>query len=277
MISIKISALWRLFCFLVISGVPLSGLTQAPNEAPRGGEFRIGVASNFIEPAKEIIDAFDYPQRINLLPGSSGKIAAQIANGAPIDVFLSADYDRPAWLEQAGHARNGTRFTYAEGELVLWSAHPFTRESIGTILRQNSGSQIAIANPKLAPYGRAAVETLASTNVTGLYQGKNLILGESINQVFQYVWSGQVTLALIARSQTHHFPMHFAAHWRSIPAELHTPIEQQAIAISDHPGGLAFLDFLKSRRAKDIMIQYGYRVPKRAAQDSQRPPNALPE
>jgi len=224
-------------------------------------EARIAVAANFTEPAKEIAAKFEAKtgHRATLSFGSSGQFYAQIANGAPFEVFLSADVERPQKAETDGLAVLGTRFTYATGRLVLWSKTPGLVDAKGAVLAKGGFQKIAIADPKAAPYGLAAVETLKKL---GLYDRltPKLVTGTSITQTYQFIDTGAAELGFVALSQVVNQAQ--GSRW-IVPVADHTPIEQQAVLLktgADNPAARAFLQFLKGPEAKTIIRRYGYEV-----------------
>lgn len=225
----------------------------------------VAVASNFTKPMTEIAVAFEKAtgHSANLSFGSSGKFIAQIENGAPFEVFLSADDEKPLKLEQAGLAEPGTRFTYALGTLVLWSAQPGFVDTDGKVLSDGQFKHLAIADPKLAPYGVAAMEVLKNLGLQGKLQPL-LVLGENISQTHQFISTGNAELGFIALSQvTDSGKISNGSAW-IVPANRHAPIRQDAVLLNkgaDNPAASALLDFLKSTPALTIIHQYGYEYP----------------
>ncbi len=226
----------------------------------------IAVASNFQATAKEIALEFTRATRIpvRISAGSTGKLYAQISNGAPYDIFLSADSLRPKLLEENGTAVEGSRFTYAEGALVLWSADS-SLEKQGCIEALKSGSygRLAIANPATAPYGVAAKEFLQASGVFEVAESR-LVYGENITQTAQFVITGNATLGLIALSQiSGELPVTASCSW-SVPAGLHTALEQQAVllaASNNKDAARRFMRFLKSADVASLLDSRGYTVP----------------
>jgi len=191
---------------------------------------------------------------------STGKHYAQIKNGAPFDAFFGADLARPKLLEEEGAAVPGTRFTYALGTLVLWSPETGRVDSAGRVLEQGRFRHLSLANPKLAPYGRAAQEVLEAR---GLWQSlqSRLVRGENIGQAFQYVSSGNADLGFVARSQIERPDQAIAGSWWEIPADLYSPIIQQAVLLRESSAAREFLSFVRGQEALDILRSYGYRTP----------------
>jgi molybdate transport system substrate-binding protein len=221
-------------------------------------ETQVAVAANFTEPAKEIAAAFTAAtgHTATLSFGSSGQFYAQIAHGAPYQVFLSADSERPKQAEQEGLGAPGTRFTYAVGRLVLYSKTPGVAASA---LKAGHFTKLAIADPTAAPYGLAAVQTLKTLGIYDAVKPK-IVTGSSITQAYQFVATGAADLGFVALSQVIREPG--GSRWL-IPESDHAPIEQQAILLSagqSSPAAKAFLDFLKGPQAKAIIKRYGYEV-----------------
>jgi molybdate transport system substrate-binding protein len=226
----------------------------------------IAVASNFQRTATaiaaEFSEATQVPVRIS--SGSTGKLYAQIVNGAPFDIYLAADSARPKRLEDDGIAVQGSRITYAEGSLLLWSAD--STLSDGDCLKTlQSGSyrRLAIANPSTAPYGRAAKEFLLAANVYDEASSR-LVYGENISQALQFVASGNATLGLVAASQiAGGVPVETRCAWE-VPDDMHSEITQQAVilnASNSLAAAQAFMAFLQEQRAAEILEAHGYRVP----------------
>lgn len=220
-----------------------------------GAEIRVAVASNFVVPAKLLAREFEASSRhdVVLLSGSTGKHAAQIKHGLQVDVFLAADSARPRWLEKQGLAVAGSRFTYAIGRLALWQ--PSTN-SVGKEALLTGQGRLAIANPKLAPYGAAAIQVLKALEVYQHWQAK-LVRGENIAQAYQFVHTGNADLGLVAASQLNQSSQD---SWL-VPAELHSPIEQQAVLLSDCEAARIFYAFLQSEKALELIRQHGYDTP----------------
>ena len=222
-------------------------------------EITVAVAANFTEPAKEIAAAFEKASgdKVTFSFGSSGQFYTQIANGAPFEVFLSADADRPTKAEQAGLAVAGTRFTYAVGKLVLWSATPGLVDTNGAVLKSGGFSKLSIADPAAAPYGLAAIQTLKTLKLYDQLQPK-IVQGSSIAQAFTFVKTGNAELGFVALSQVINEPG--GSRWL-VPESDHEPITQQAVLLkpgANSAGARAFLAFLKGTQAKAIIRRYGY-------------------
>lgn len=226
---------------------------------PVADEIRVAVASNFAEAARRLATAFEAESghRVTLVIGATGKLYAQIHHGAPFDAYLAADRRRPERLEREGLARPGSRFTYALGELVLWSPRPGYVDPEGRVLEAGEFRHLAIANPRLAPYGRAAREVLEALGLWQRLQGR-MVRGENIGQAFQFVRSGNAELGFVARSQLG--GAEAGSRW-PVPSDLHAPIVQQAVLLKEKPAARAFLAFLRGRRGRAIITDQGYRLP----------------
>ena len=223
------------------------------------GETQVAVAANFSEPAKEIAAAFTKAtgHEARLSFGPSGQFYTQIANGAPFQVFLSADGERPAKAEAEGLAVKGTRFTYAVGRLALYSKTPGLVDKGGAILKSGKFEKLAIADPVTAPYGAAAVEALKKRGLYDQLKPK-IVQGSSIAQAFQFVQTGAAEIGFVALSQIVHTKE--GSRWL-VPATDHRPIIQQAILLKvgeNDPAAKAFLDYLKTPAAKAVIRRYGY-------------------
>ena len=223
------------------------------------GETQVAVAANFTQPAKDIAAAFAEAtgHKATLSFGSSGQFYSQIAHGAPYQVFLSADAERPAKAETAGLAVRGTRFTYAAGRLVLYSKTPGIAGP--GALKGGKFDKLAIADPATAPYGEAAIETMRRMGVYAALKPK-LVTGASITQAYQFVATGAAELGFVALSQV--VAEKGGSRWL-VPETSHAPIEQQAVLLGpgrDSTAAKAFLAFLKGPQAKEIIRRYGYGV-----------------
>ena len=225
-------------------------------------DVHVAVASNFLNPLREIVKRYekDTGNTLILISASTGKLYAQARHGAPFDILLAADAKRPALLEQEGIGVMGTRFTYAIGALVLWSADPKKIQGVESLKKMDK-SKLAIANPKTAPYGRAAEQTLERL---GLWKKLRpfLVQGENISQTLQFVATENAGLGFVAKSQVEDPRFRLKGSRWEVPASLHDPVSQQAILLK--PGltkfaAKQFLAYLKSSAAKTIMQSYGYR------------------
>ena len=222
----------------------------------------VAVASNFTGAMQEIALRFEEQtgHSIALSPGSTGKHYAQIVHGAPFDLFFAADSARPRKLEEGGQAVRDTRFTYAIGTLVLWSPDPGRVDPSGEVLGGGDFRFLAIANPDLAPYGRAARETLQALGLWSFLESR-LVRGENIGQAFQFVHSGNAELGLVATSQVSRPGRPLTGSGWTVPQDLYTPIEQQAVLLKDSRGGREFLAFIRGEEALRVIENYGYLAP----------------
>ncbi len=238
----------------------LAMLTLAP--LAHAEEVQVAVAANFTAPMKAIVAEFEKltGHKAQLSFGATGKFYAQIKNGAPFQVFLSADDETPAKLEQEGLAEAGSRFTYAVGTLALWSARPDFVDVKGEVLSRGTFAHLALANPKLAPYGAAAMETLEKLGLAASLRAK-FVQGENIAQTHQFVASGNAELGFVALSQVMKDGRIGAGSAWIVPAEMHRPIRQDAVILNpgrDKAAANALLRYLRGRRAQAIIRAYGY-------------------
>lgn len=222
----------------------------------------VAVAANFRSAFEALLPPFTQrtAHKVTVSSGSTGKLFAQIQHGAPYDVFLAADEARPARLEQSALAVPGSRFTYARGRLVLWSAEAGVVDAQGDVLKTNF-RRLAIANPKIAPYGRAARESLTAL---GLWKAimPRLVQGEDVGQTFQFVHSGNAELGFVALAQVRQVEGR-GSHW-IVPARLHAPIDQQAVLLErgrKNRAAHALLDYLRSPETRETLARYGYEAP----------------
>ncbi len=225
-------------------------------------DLQVAVAANFTAPARQIAAAFEQStgHRVQLSFGATGRFYAQIKNGAPFEVLLAADAETPARLEAEGAAVAGSRFTYALGRLALWSASPGLVDPKGDVLRSGRFAHLALANPKLAPYGAAAVEALSALRLLEALQPK-FVQGENIAQAHQFVASGNAEVGFVALSQIHADGKLGAGSAWIVPESLHRPIRQEAVLLrpgKGRPAAEAWLAFLKGRSAKAVVAAFGY-------------------
>lgn len=219
----------------------------------------VAVASNFREPAKEIATRYEQrsSQQLILIFGSTGKHYAQIKHGAPFDIFFAADARRPKLLEEEGVAIAGSRLTYARGRLVLWSPREGFVNKQGRILETGQFRRLAIANPKLAPYGRAAQEVLQAKGLWSVLR-QRMVRGENIGQTYQFVKSGNADLGFVAYSQIKQSNQTISGSYWLIPQALYQPIDQQVILLRDSPAIREFIAYLRGQEAQTIIRAYGY-------------------
>jgi molybdate transport system substrate-binding protein len=226
-------------------------------------ELRVAVASNFLLPVKELSRKFEKNtgNKVVVISASTGKLYAQIKQGAPFDVLLAADSLRPELLEKEGIGVPGSRFTYAVGRLALWSADTklFLRNDL-QVLNQKNFRYLAIANPKTAPYGKAAEQVLRKNGFWDQLQTR-LVRGENISQTFQFLVTGNADIGFIALSQLRRNQGQLNGYSWTVPAEWHDPIRQQAILLKrakTNKAAKEFLNFIKSKRVQKLIESYGY-------------------
>jgi len=227
-------------------------------------EISVAVAANFTAPMKQIAETFekDTGHKVIATYGSTGKLYAQIKNGAPFELLLAADDNTPAKLVSESAAVAGSAFTYAMGKLVLWSAKPGTVDETGEVLKKGGFDHIAIANPKLAPYGAAAVEAMTALGVYDTLQAK-FVTGESIAQTQQFIASGNAQLGFVALSQVLKDGKIEGSSW-VVPAKLYAPIRQDVVLLEKgkgKPAAEALLKYLKSDKATAVIKAFGYELP----------------
>jgi molybdate transport system substrate-binding protein len=230
----------------------------------RADELPVAVAANFAAPAKQIAADFEKEtgHKAILVFGATGKFYAQIRNGAPFEVLLAADNETPARLEKEGAAVAGTGFTYAIGRLVLWSGRPGLVDDKGDVLKKGDFAHLAIANPKTAPYGAAAVEALTSLKLLDAVQAR-LVQAENIAQAHHFVATGNADLGFVALAQvTRDGKIAEGSAW-IVPADLHQPIRQDAVLLEKgkgKPAAAAWLNYLKGDKARAVIKAYGYEI-----------------
>ena len=223
----------------------------------------VAVAANFSTTLAALAPGFTAAtgHTLRVSAGSTGKLASQIVAGAPFDVLLAADDETPQKLIASGHAVAGSNFTYATGELVLWSAQPGLVDAQGAVLASGRFNKLAIANPKLAPYGQAALQVLQAKGL-GSTLAPKLVTGDSIAQAYQFIVTGNAELGFVAMSQVQQPGQPMAgSHWR-VPANLYEVIRQDAVLLqpaAQQPAAAALLAYLKTAAAKTLIQQHGYR------------------
>jgi molybdate transport system substrate-binding protein len=240
----------------------LLGLVSMPVYA---GEVSAAVAANFAAPMERIAALFqkESGHTVKVSLAASGKLYAQIKGGAPFDVFLCADEEIPKRLLQEGLAVAGSRFVYATGRLVLWSAQPGLVDDKGAVLNTGKFEKLAYAHPLYSPYGTAAKETLTKLTMWNAMQ-KKLKKGDDVTQAYQLAATENADLAFIALSQIMRDGKVTTGSWWLVPSELHNPIRQSAVLLSgskDQTAAKALLAFLKSDKAKAVMRGFGYELP----------------
>jgi molybdate transport system substrate-binding protein len=251
-------SLWRKAAF---SGVLVATLALPPPAL--AGEATIAVAANFLGTLEKLQKDFESSgnHKLTLISGATGKLTAQITEGAPFDVFLSADDKATKKLAENGKAVPDTEFTYAIGTLALFSGDAAKITGDGAeVLKSGAFTKLAIANPKLAPYGVAAEAAMTSLGVVDAVKDK-IVMGENIGQTFAMIETGNAELGFVALSQVLGSEAgQKGSHW-VVPAGLHEPIRQNAILLDrakDNADARAFLEFLKGDKAKEVISAAGY-------------------
>lgn len=230
--------------------------------AAHAGEVPVAVAANFTAPMQKIAAAFeqDTGHKAVLSFGATGKFYAQIQNGAPFQILLSADDTTPERLEREGKAVQGSRFTYAIGQLVLWSPRAGYVDPQGQVLRTGDFTHLSVANPKLAPYGLAAQQVLEKLGLAERLRPR-LVTGENIGQTYQFVASGNAQLGFVALSQVMEDGRIAKGSAWQVPGDLHEPIRQDAVVLEagkDNPAATALMQYLKGDKARAVIRAYGY-------------------
>lgn len=225
-------------------------------------EVQVAVAANFTAPMQDIAAQFerDTGHKAKLSFGSTGKFYAQISHGAPFEVLLAADSKTPAKLDTENATVAGTRFTYAKGTLVLWSKDDKGVDAKGDVLKTSTAPHLAIANPKTAPYGTAAIQTMTKLGVMDLWQSR-LVQGENIAQTYQFVATGNAPLGFVALSQVFKNGKITSGSAWIVPQEMHDPILQDAVLLKkgeNNAAAKALLEYLKGSKAHAIIESYGY-------------------
>ena len=224
----------------------------------------IAVAANFTAPARALAEIFARTtgHEAKLSFGATGAFYTQIKNGAPFDILLAADDERPIRLEKEGDTVPGSRFTYAIGQLVLWSAKPGLVDGEGAVLKGGNFNKIAIANPKLAPYGAAAVETMDKLGLAAALTPK-LVTGESIGQTYNFIATGNAELGFVALAQVLDGGKLKSGSMWVVPAKYHAPIIQDAVILkraAANPAAKAWMALMRSPNTQDFIRSYGYEV-----------------
>ena len=242
--------------------ITIAALTLIVSTLTSAAEIKVAVAANFAQTLKEISAVFekDTGHKLAITQGSTGKLYAQISQGAPFEVFLSADDETPEKLVTEGKAINGTRFTYAIGRLALWSPKPDLVDEGGQVLKTDKFRFLAIANARVAPYGRAAVQVMQKLGVLASIEPR-VVQGESITQTFQFVSTGNAQLGFVALSQiSENGKIKTGSAW-IVPENMHEQLRQDAVLLNpgkDSGAATALLNFLKSDKAKKIISAHGY-------------------
>lgn len=248
-------------CFaLVPLLLPLLLLALCPGA--RSAEAQVAVAANFAVPLARIAEGFTAAtgHTLKISVGATGKFYSQIVAGAPFEVLLSADDETPKRLVSEGHAVAGTAFTYAIGKLVLWSRQPGLVDDQGAVLSSGRFAHLALANPKVAPYGAAGLEVLKARGLVDALTPK-LVTAESMAQAFQFVSTGNAELGFVALSQVAQPGKHAVGSYWLVPAHLHGEIRQDAVLLKageKNPAASALLAYLKTAAARDVIRSFGY-------------------
>ena len=242
-----------------LAGLVLLAFVSAPAAA---AEVNVAVAANFTGPMEKIAPEFEKAtgHKAIVAYGTAGKFYAQIKNGAPFDVLVSADEETPVRLEKDALAIPESRFTYAIGKLVLWSGKPGFVDSGAEVLKTGNFQHLAIANPKMAVYGAAALEALNKLGVAQTLEPR-FVLGENITQAYQFVATGNAELGFVALSQIYKDGKYAAGSYWLVPSNLYPQIRQDAVLLTrgkDNPAATALLAYLKSDAAKAIIRTHGY-------------------
>lgn len=235
-----------------------------PSFATQAADVLVAVAANFTTPMQQIAADFekDTGHKAVLSFGATGKFYAQIVNGAPFEVLLSADASTPEKLEKEGRAIAGSRFTYAVGTLALWSSKPDFVDAKGEVLRSGDFRHLAIANPKTAPYGAAAIATLNKLGLLDAVQSR-FVQGENIAQTLQFVSTGNAELGFVALSQVFKDGAITSGSAWLVPGEFHDPILQDAVILTkgkDSPAAAALMEYLKGDKARAAIKSFGYEL-----------------
>ncbi len=230
----------------------------------QAGEVQVAVAANFTAPIQAIAADFEKDTGHTLVAayGATGQFYTQIKNGAPFEVFLSADDTTPQKLESEGDTVKGSRFTYAVGTLALWSAKEGYVDAKGAVLKKNEYQHLSIANLKAAPYGLAATQVLAKLGLTEQVKSK-LVEGQNITQAYQFVSTGNAELGFVALSQIYKDGKVSSGSAWIVPGEMHDPIKQDAVILNkgkDNPAAKALVDYLKGPKAAAVIKSYGYQL-----------------
>lgn len=229
----------------------------------RADVVRVAVAANFTAPMQKIAAEFEHDtgHQASLAFGSTGKFFAQVVNGAPFDVFLAADVETPARLEQDRHAVSGSRFTYAVGRLALWSSLKGKVDSQGEVLKKGEFRHLALPNPKISPYGAVAIEVMQKLGVLATLQAK-FVRAENVSQAYQFAASGNAEVAFIALAQIwQDGKLTTAGSAWVIPPGMHAALRQDAVLLNHGRNNLAahaLLDYMQGDKARSIIKSYGY-------------------
>lgn len=245
----------RLFVLAVLAAAPRA----------HAAEVQVAVAANFAAPMQRIAEAFTAAtgHQVKMATGATGKFHSQIVSGAPFEVLLAADDETPRKLVAEGQAVAGTQFTYAVGKLVLWSTQPGLVDDQGAVLASGRFRHLAIANPKLAPYGAAGYEVLKARSLADTLAPR-IVLGETIAQTYQFVATGNAELGFVALSQVMGPGKTIAGSYWMVPASLYGEIRQDAVLLkvgARNPAAQALLAYLRGEAARQVIDSFGYARP----------------
>jgi len=243
------------FSLLILLWSLVTGVAEA-------GSLQVAVAANFAGTLDAIAQRFEAKtgHKLIIISGATGKFFAQIRNGAPFEVLLSADQETPKKLEDEGFVIQGSRFTYAIGHLVLWSPRPHFVDRDGNILSAGGFKHLSIANPKTAPYGAAAVSVIRKLGLEKVLAPK-WVQGENIAQTHQFILSGNAELGFVSLSQVYKDGQLTSGSAWFIPDSFYQPIRQDAVLLrpgAHNPVAQAFLDYLHTPEALELMASFGY-------------------
>lgn len=247
-------------CAIILTSVNLAGTVTTPAQAEQA---LVAVAANFVPPFREVAMEFEKStgHTLRVASGSSGNFYAQIKNGAPFDVFVSADTERPKLLEEDGLGVKDSRVTYAVGRLALWSLTPSLVKGADTLNSQHF-KHLAIANPKTSPYGAAAMQAMQKLGVWDNLQPR-IVTGENLGQTMGFIESGNAELGFVALSQVLDPKLKGkGARW-DVPTDLHEPIKQDMILLTkgkDNPAARALMEFIGGPQAQAVIRRYGYEL-----------------
>lgn len=249
---------------LCLKNLTLTAVALAFSASALADQSQIAVAANFAEPIKAIAAVLEKTtgHSLKVTLGATGKLYAQIKNGAPFDVLLAANTATPAALEKDGLAKPGSQFTYATGKLVLWSANATRVDAKGEVLTSGNFRKLAYAAPKVAPYGEAAVQVMDKLGLAPILTPK-LVQGESIGQTYGFVHTGNAELGFVAMSQVLEGGKLKGGSMWVVPQSLYRPIRQDAVLLqrgANNPAAVALIKLLQSSNIKDLIRSYGYDI-----------------
>lgn len=247
-----------------VNNLTLAAVALVFSASSLADQAQVAVAANFAEPIKAIAAVLEKTtgHTIQVTLGATGKLYAQIKNGAPFDVLMAANTATPAALEKDGLAEPGSHFNYATGKLVLWSADAARVDVKGDMLRSGNFRKLAYANPKTAPYGEAAMQVMDKLGLTPALSPK-LVQGESIGQTFNFVHTGNAEIGFVAMSQVLQGGKLKSGSMWVVPQNLYSPIRQDAVVLqrgATNPAAQALVKLLQSPNIKDLIRSYGYEI-----------------